>query len=63
MTFNLFIGELDIPIVSPYTISNIMKKNMNVKVYSITDGNSINVMIINKDTNASFSGYVRIKTV
>jgi hypothetical protein len=36
---------------------------MNVKVYSITDGNSINVMIINKDTNASFSGYVRIKTV
>jgi hypothetical protein len=63
MTFNLFIGQFNIPNVGTYTISNIMKKNMNVKVYSITDGNSINVMIINKDTNASFSGYVRIKTV
>lgn len=61
MAFNLFQGgQIYYGSVGISTLSNFYKK-WNIKTYTITDGYSINILIINKDLDRTFSGYFRIR--
>jgi hypothetical protein len=61
MAFNLFKGgELGWSNVGISTLSNFYKK-WNIRTYTITDGSGINILIINKDLDRTFSGYFRIR--
>jgi hypothetical protein len=37
--------------------------NSNIKVYTVSDGSMINMLVINKDTNINLSGNFTVNTV
>jgi len=64
MFYYLFVGQ----IISnkPFFSYNQMYGNLNnsnIKVYTVSDGSMINMLVINKDTNINLSGNFTVNTV